>query len=75
MTTLARPTDRSALREADRCDRCGARAYVRATLPSRSTLLFCRHHANEHRPQLLVAGAGLHDETGRLLDKRESSAA
>jgi len=30
---------------ADRCDRCGAAAKVRAVLPSGGELLFCVHHA------------------------------
>ena len=29
----------------DRCDVCGAQAYVRAVLPSGHDLLFCGHHA------------------------------
>ena len=56
----------------DRCDRCGAQAYVRATLPGGTELLFCGHHGNAHRPSLLVAGASLHDETEKLLVRRES---
>ena len=59
----------------DRCDRCGAQAYVRATLPGGTALLFCGHHGNAHRPSLLVAGASIHDETDKLLVRRESSAA
>ena len=59
----------------DRCDRCGAQAYVRATLPAGTELLFCGHHGNAHRPSLLVAGASIHDETDKLLVSRESSAA
>lgn len=56
----------------DRCDRCGAQAYVRASLPGGTELLFCGHHGNAHRPSLLVAGAALHDETDKLLVRRES---
>ncbi len=59
----------------DRCDRCGAQAYVRATLPGGTELLFCGHHGNEHRPALLKAGAAIVDETDKLLVARESSAA
>ena len=59
----------------DRCDRCGAQAYVRASLPGGTELLFCGHHGNAHRPSLLVAGASIHDETDKLLVRRESSAA
>ena len=40
------------LTKADRCDRCGAAARVRATLPSGAELLFCQHHANEHADRL-----------------------
>ena len=65
----------TALTASDRCDRCGAQAYVRATLPAGTDLLFCGHHGNAHRPSLLVAGASIHDETDKLLVRRESSAA
>ena len=43
-TTLTRPD----LTAADRCDRCGAAAQVRAILPSGGELLFCGHHARAH---------------------------
>jgi hypothetical protein len=68
-------TDSTPLTAHDRCDRCGAQAYVRATLPGGTELLFCGHHGNAHRPSLLIAGATLHDETDKLLVSRESSAA
>lgn len=45
--TLTRP-----LTAADRCDRCGAGAKVRAVLPSGSELLFCGHHARAHADKL-----------------------
>jgi len=66
------PVTGRALTAHDRCDRCGAQAYVRATLPAGTELLFCGHHGNAHRPSLLVAGADLHDETDKLLVTRES---
>jgi len=47
-TTLAAP----ALTAADRCDRCGAAAQVRAVLPSGGELLFCAHHARKHDDKL-----------------------
>ena len=77
MTTATAPTttptpDVPPLTAHDRCDRCGAQAYVRATLPGGTELLFCGHHGNEHRANLLVAGASLHDETDKLLVARES---
>jgi hypothetical protein len=73
MTTALSPTtetfavpDAVPLTMADRCDRCSSQAYVRATLPTGADLLFCGHHANEHRASLLVAGAVFHDETAKL---------
>lgn len=71
-TTRPQPTVTPTLTAADRCDRCSAQAYVRATLPNGTELLFCGHHGNAHRPALLVAGASLQDETDRLLVARES---
>jgi hypothetical protein len=44
---------------ADRCDRCGAAARVRAKLPSGGELLFCQHHANEHEARLVELAAVL----------------
>lgn len=65
MTPVLAPTPLSA---ADRCDRCGARAYLRAVLPSGSALLFCAHHAREHAAALRAVAVEMHDETERLDD-------
>jgi hypothetical protein len=46
--TLTRP----ALTAADRCDRCGAAAKVRAVLSTGGELLFCGHHAREYEVRL-----------------------
>ena len=43
---------RRELTTADRCDRCGAAAKVRAVLPSGGELLFCGHHARAHEAKL-----------------------
>jgi hypothetical protein len=40
------------------CDRCPARARVRAELPA-GELHFCNHHARQHRECLAAAGATL----------------
>jgi hypothetical protein len=45
------------LTAADRCDRCGAGARVRALLTSGGELLFCQHHANEHSDRLRAMNA------------------
>ena len=47
------------LTRADRCDRCGAAARVRAMLPSGAELLFCQHHANQHEAKLIELSAVL----------------
>ncbi|OZM74592.1 hypothetical protein CFN78_05635 [Amycolatopsis antarctica] len=46
--TLTRPE----LTAADRCDRCGAAAQVRAILRTGGELLFCGHHAREYETKL-----------------------
>jgi hypothetical protein len=51
----------------DRCDRCGAQAYVRVELTSGGELLFCAHHAREHADKLEQVAAAIQDETGRLM--------
>jgi hypothetical protein len=55
-----------ALTAMDRCDRCGAQAYVRALLPNGLELLFCAHHSRQHSSALTEVAADIHDETGRL---------
>lgn len=47
------------LTRADRCDRCGAAARVRVTLPSGAELLFCGHHASKHEAKLIELAAVL----------------
>jgi hypothetical protein len=50
----------------DRCDRCGARAFVRVVLPSDLELLFCAHHARQHAAALAKIAVEIYDETRRL---------
>lgn len=49
----------------DRCDSCGAQAYVRAVLGG-SELLFCGHHANKHEAKLRPMAEVWHDESHKL---------
>ena len=58
---------KAALTAADRCDRCSAQAYVRATLHAGGELLFCAHHGRQHIPAL-VGLAEIHDESDRLME-------
>ena len=55
-----------ALTALDRCDRCGAQAYVRALLPNGLELLFCAHHTREHGRALAEIAVEIQDETRRL---------
>ncbi|MFP5415762.1 MAG: hypothetical protein ACLGHZ_02625 [Actinomycetes bacterium] len=55
-----------ALNAADRCDRCGAQAYMRVTLASGGELLFCAHHARAHSDKLKQVALNIQDETNRL---------
>jgi hypothetical protein len=54
------------LTAADRCERCGARAYVRVLLPSRLKLLFCAHHNRQYTTALTKIAVAIRDETERL---------
>jgi hypothetical protein len=47
----------------DRCDRCGARAYVRILLPSRLELMFCAHHNRQYASALAEIAVEIQDET------------
>ncbi len=51
----------------DRCDRCGAQAYVRAVMSSGSELLFCAHHWHDNEDRLREVSAAIHDERDRLV--------
>ena len=62
MTTALAPE----LTATDRCDRCGAQAYIRARLVSGGELLFCAHHGRQHLAALQDKAEAIHDETARL---------
>ncbi|MGJ6979031.1 DUF7455 domain-containing protein [Aestuariimicrobium soli] len=62
-------TEDRALTAADRCDRCGAQAYLRVTLPSGGTLLFCAHHGRAHQDKLQQVALKIQDETEALSQK------
>lgn len=49
----------------DRCDRCGAQAYVRVTIGS-SDLLFCGHHFTDNEPKLAAVATYIQDERSEL---------
>jgi hypothetical protein len=53
----------------DRCDSCGAQAYVRVTL-STGELLFCAHHGAKFKEKLASTALNWHDESARLSSER-----
>ncbi len=67
MTTAVASRELNAL---DRCDRCGAQAYVRVVLESSGgELLFCGHHARGVEQTLKPLSSQWQDETARLHQK------
>lgn len=59
-------TQATSLTALDRCDVCGAQAYIRVELAS-GDLIFCAHHGNEKKAQLEPVALSWHDESSKLL--------
>lgn len=57
------------LRPANRCDRCGAAAYVR-TVKGNLELLFCGNHARRNAEALLSGGWLIDDQSHRVFDSK-----
>ena len=53
------------LSAADRCDSCGAQAYIRVVVNS-GELLFCAHHAHAYEDKLKATAVDWVDETASL---------
>jgi hypothetical protein len=51
----------------DRCDSCGAQAYIKVTM-STGELLFCAHHGAKFKDKLASTALNWHDESARLLE-------
>ena len=65
-TELEEPAVAHRLTALDRCDSCGAQAYVSAVVNG-SELLFCAHHGRKYEEKLRAVATSWHDETARLL--------
>jgi hypothetical protein len=63
------PVEAASLTAADRCDACGAQAYIRVTLPT-GELLFCAHHGKENKAKLETIAITWHDESDRLVNSK-----
>lgn len=57
----------------DRCDRCGAQAFVVALFDV-THLFFCAHHARKHRDALVEQAIELYDGTGMINSRPSVSA-
>ncbi|MGO2111664.1 MAG: DUF7455 domain-containing protein [Pseudoclavibacter sp.] len=64
-TTTAPASATTPLTAFDRCDACGAQAYVRVQL-EHGEFLFCGHHASKHAEKLRPTAVHWHDETSKL---------
>lgn len=52
----------------DRCDRCGAQAYIRVELYSGLDLVFCGHHFAENRDVLEPLALRIQNNLKELID-------
>ncbi len=66
-TTATVERDSYELTALDRCDSCGAQAYIRVMI-GESELLFCAHHGRRHQEKLAAVATDWHDESSRLLE-------
>ncbi|APZ34494.1 MULTISPECIES: DUF7455 domain-containing protein [Microbacterium] len=69
MSTTAEPVLEYRLTATDRCDSCGAQAYIAAEVNG-SELLFCAHHGRKYEEKLREVATSWHDETARLAEAR-----
>lgn len=71
MTTTT--LERAALTVADRCDRCGAQAFIRAVFRS-GELTFCGHHGRALQPAMEFVALFVHDATSSINHRPSPSA-
>ncbi len=69
VTTVNVEEDLDILTANDRCDRCGAQAYVLVIFPEDKALMFCSHHWNENSAKLIELAVDIVDETDKLSRK------
>lgn len=63
------------LNNADRCDTCGAQAFVWVDMPdSKHGLLFCSHHFNRGEAKLRTLAIEIFDERYKINLKASASA-
>ena len=62
------PASSAPLTALDRCDQCGAQAYIRVGVGS-SELLFCAHHGHKYQERLTGIASSWHDESAKLIEQ------
>lgn len=55
----------------DRCDSCGAQAYIKVRVAT-GELLFCAHHGKKYEEKLSTIAESWHDESSRLLENQDA---
>lgn len=69
----ARPLS-DVLNNIDRCDSCGAQAFVWVNMPnSQSGLLYCSHHFNKYEAKLRELAIDIFDERYKINVKASAS--
>ncbi|MBG0833267.1 hypothetical protein HS041_36820 [Planomonospora sp. ID67723] len=74
--TTERVLQSDPLKIADRCDQCGAQAFVRVVFGPSRDLLFCGHHYHRHEPTLVARHPYItvRDERHKINEKPSLSA-
>ena len=62
------------LNHSDRCDTCGAQAFVWAIIPdSENGLMYCSHHFNKYETNLRKVAIDIFDERYKINEKASAS--
>lgn len=62
---VAEAAPETSLTAADRCDMCGAQAYIHVKLAT-GELMFCAHHGRKYQEKLSGIAESWQDESARL---------
>jgi len=73
--TVEAPLDLSdVLKITDRCDQCGAQAFIWVNMPnSKAGLLFCNHHFRKNETKLREVAIDFIDESYKINKKASAS--
>lgn len=62
------------LNTSNRCDACGARAYMVFIMPRGQDLSFCGHHGTQYEQQVAPMAISIIDERASIFQKVDVSA-